>query len=1006
MRMRFRVLIALLFLSIPGIFVLKIGSVSAQTNGALQRVRLSSSGYEEAYSLAYSGDGKYFAVGGLSGIYLFDAQKLSSLDYLDTQALARNVLFLPDSHTLAAALFDDTIKLWNVPNHQLTNTLSGPQGWVRGISVSKDGSLLASASDDNTVRIWKMPSGELLLTIDQNTQGIRAVAISPDGKLVAGALEDHTVRVWRVADGSLLYTLVGHTDWVRCLAFSPDGSLLASGSFDMTVRLWRMSDGSLERTLKGHSSSILKLAFSPDGNILASSAVDETVRLWHVSDGNLISTLKGYTGFIYALSFSPDGKTLASGGGDNELLIWNLDALGIDSATAVGQPAAQTDVQSTTSDCRECHHPRGQGEPPRVIYLQCDACHANGANLEWCPAFQRASDAGPTVTGYTPPQSPSGLPISGGDITVLIASPSNGETLYARNGITAPAFVAGQVFSGNTLPTTLQVKLDVWSGNQKTASLTTTPSPTGSYKFNLAINPQGALPYMIKPGGSDCLPCHEDYRTQAPIPSGEVRLVVSVVDSTGHQASDERWVRVDSSGAATVPVQVLDSLTNKPLPGLSVSASTILYGWRGRYGAAVSNSNGTTQLNLEALSQATTHYHVSVPPQVVNGVLYASQPTQLDLTPGTTTHDAVTLTASAQNGQINGNVENNDSSVSLAGLHVRAIQLPAGPVYETTLSSQNTFVFDPIPISQYVIAPDPSSLIIQGLSMPAQTVDLIDAPAGNVVLNELKSQSLSGKVSDKDGNTIAFAFLQVNNKGATQVIDPTSGQFLITDLPKDASFVTVIAPGYYSQSQHIPANQNTLNVQLVPESETKNIPWGTGQIVIPPESDATVNGLDISLNNGWVWGKSNTLQTVTVHISGASINISSGAFALEDVAGQTGWLYLYQGQAQIQFNSEQTPVQVGSGEMVALLESAKPMPLDESVALALHPALSEFPIAETLQPTLGARVSNWLATVGIGAAQTITFITYILSLVALFAIPLFVLFWIKKRRNKSMDSQE
>jgi hypothetical protein len=480
---------------------------------------------------------------------------------------------------------------------------------------------------------------------------------------------------------------------------------------------------------------------------------------------------------------------------------------------------------------------------------------------------------------------------------------------------------------------------------------------------------------------------------------------VTVADADGHQASDERWVRVDSSGAASVPVQVTDSVTRQPLSGLSIHASTILYDWRDRFGTAVSGEDGKAQLHLESLSQAAASYSVSIPPQVLNGILYASPPVQMKLDPGATSHSLITLSASAQEGQMAGSLVSDDSSASLDGLKVWAIQLPAGPVYQTSLTRQATFSFDPIPVSQYVVTPDLTSLAVHGLSASARNVDLMDSPVAKISFALGKSRPLVGKVLDGEGNSVAFAWIKFNGKAGAHTTDPTSGQFLITDLPSDVSFVTISAPGYYSQSRHVSSDQKSLDFQLVPKPETRRVVWGDGQVVIPPEASTTINGLDISLNNGWLWGKSGASQPLAIHLSGVDVNISNGKFALENVAGQTGWLYLYQGKAKVTFIGGQTPVEVGGGQMIALVESAKPLQMDQTVALSLHPALTESPVPEVVQPSLRARVENWLEKVGIGAAQTITFITYILSLVALFTIPLFVLFWINKRR-KTSDSQE
>ena len=149
---------SLLFLS-TGLLLMCVGRASAEGGDSVRVISLSTSGFEQAHSVAYSSDGKFLAVGGTSGIYLFDNLKSSSPDLIETGAWAHSVAFLPGKDILAAGLFDDTVKMWTVPGRQSTRTLPGPQGWVRSIAFSRDGRLLAAASDDNTVRIWNAAQG-------------------------------------------------------------------------------------------------------------------------------------------------------------------------------------------------------------------------------------------------------------------------------------------------------------------------------------------------------------------------------------------------------------------------------------------------------------------------------------------------------------------------------------------------------------------------------------------------------------------------------------------------------------------------------------------------------------------------------------------------------------------------------------------------------------------------------------------------------------------------------
>jgi WD40 repeat protein len=1000
--MRTRSLIASVLLTLIGVFLIYAGQASAQVKSeAIRVITLSKSGYEQAHGLAFSSDGKVLAVGGQSGIYLYDSQKLSEISYIQTDTRARSVAFVPGTEILAAGLFDNTVKFWDISSNQLTKTIDGPGGWVRTVSISADGSLIASASDDETLRVWQVADGAPVLVIDKNTSGLRAVSISPDGKLAAGALGDNTVRVWSVPDGRLVYTLSGHTDWVRNLAFSPDGQLLASGSFDSNIMLWNMQDGSLYKTLKGHTSSILGMAFSPDGQTLASGDVDSTVRLWNVRDGSTIRMLQGHAGFVYSVAFSPDGKTLASGGEDNTVKLWDLDVYG----KAV--PGDNLTGPVINADCRQCHHRRGQVEPARVIELSCAGCHTGGIGSSWCAAFPRSASVKPGNVHYKAVGDNLGLPVLDRGMAVVIASPGNGETLYVRGDFMAPEVISGRVFTAERQTLSgMEIHLDILSGGQKTASLVTHPTENGDFLFNVAINPNSPPPHLSRPGTRQCLVCHGDFTPEAGLPKGDVRLVVTAVTPEGRQSSDERWIHVDNSRTAAVQVQVLDNKTHKPLPGLTVEASTLLYHWRDRFGGMTMDANGNGQLNLEALSQSLTAYNLSIPHQVVNGMLYASmEPAQLTLEAGASSHPTIVLAADAQSGKIMGNLGGGKATDNLQGIKVWALQLPAGPVFQTSSDAQGDFVFGDIPVSQYLVLPDPAELAQQNLSATASTVDLFGAPVSNVSISAAEARPLSGKVSAQDGGFLPFAWLNPGDQGRLPGADPSSGNYLIPDLAK-AAYVTALAPGYYALPQSVAPDQKNLDFRLVARPETQHIAWGTGSITVPPETKLSLKDLEFNLESGWLWGQGGAAsQPALIHLAGLDISIPSGKFAIEYPSEGQAWLYIYEGNAQVSFIG-QPSVQVTAGQMLALQAGAAPLALDSSVAGAYHPSLEQALLAEIVEPTLRARIQSQLVKTGIGAMQMVTLVTYVLALVTIIAIPLIGIFLYRKKRQIPLHEQE
>lgn len=116
---------------------------------------------------------------------------------------------------------------------------------VNAISFSPDDQVLASASADKTIKLWQVSNGALLQTLTGHTDGVYSVSFSPDDKMIASASRDGSIKLWN-RDGRELKTLLGHTDAVLSISFSPDGKFLASASFDGTAKLWHLLSTELQ----------------------------------------------------------------------------------------------------------------------------------------------------------------------------------------------------------------------------------------------------------------------------------------------------------------------------------------------------------------------------------------------------------------------------------------------------------------------------------------------------------------------------------------------------------------------------------------------------------------------------------------------------------------------------------------------------------------------------------------------------------------------------------------
>jgi WD40 repeat protein len=237
-------------------------------------------------ALAFSPDGRYLASGDALGVHLWsisDGKMLKILPSNDAQV--NSLAFTPDSQVLVSHQEDHSLHIWQIPDGQRLHTLMET---VSGWALHPEGRTLASGSPYGRVRLWRLPQAELTQSLEGRTDG-SALAFSPDGQLLI-ASDLQRLRVWRMPDAEP--ALEFETAWrdLDSLFISPDSRLLvASGKRD-SMRVWQLPDGQPVQTLKGLTAPATQFCMDPSGRFLFHNE-EKLVRVWQVSEpGRVLRT--------------------------------------------------------------------------------------------------------------------------------------------------------------------------------------------------------------------------------------------------------------------------------------------------------------------------------------------------------------------------------------------------------------------------------------------------------------------------------------------------------------------------------------------------------------------------------------------------------------------------------------------------------------------------------------------------------------------------------------------
>ena len=323
--------------------------------------------------MAYSGDGRWLAVGTATGVYVHDAHELETVSQIiPTQFAVRSVAFSLNGELLAASTYDDLVQVWQTadwtiigtfeqeasqlrfsPDNKtlavissfygsqvsiwnvLTNESSSFNGWIAAFAPDGDRFVVVLSRRTEVIETQVNGNGsESFLTLGTE-RGIKNVAFSPDGQnLVLGIISDFSdqsgIEVYRVADAEIIYKFslayaieVSHLCDEGCLPYDISGpaEIAYSPLGDQFAVVYRHESGRntavhLHQASDGvfvyeFPSDIKDIVFAPNGEAIVTTSWNGDLQEWDAHNLALLQTVEGYESPVTNVVISPDNQFVA-----------------------------------------------------------------------------------------------------------------------------------------------------------------------------------------------------------------------------------------------------------------------------------------------------------------------------------------------------------------------------------------------------------------------------------------------------------------------------------------------------------------------------------------------------------------------------------------------------------------------------------------------------------------------------------------------------------------------
>ena len=231
-----------------------------------------------------------------------------------------------DGKTMASGSNDKLVKIWEVATGREIRTLSNNNGRVVTLEFDATGQYIAALLYSDEIKVWNVKTGGLQATFPApasseslgfGLNNTRLIFLNENGKVSVANYKDGTVE--KNLEVPYPQQMALHPNGEQVFVYSYQGGI---HGFDLLggteVSNWKVFDT--------YKFSVTPIQFDPSGKYLA-GAFDqdgEQIRLFDVNKKQLIGTFAQHKTRLTTLAFDAKSKTLFSAAFDGQLIAWDL----------------------------------------------------------------------------------------------------------------------------------------------------------------------------------------------------------------------------------------------------------------------------------------------------------------------------------------------------------------------------------------------------------------------------------------------------------------------------------------------------------------------------------------------------------------------------------------------------------------------------------------------------------------------------------------------------------